>query len=110
MTQPGQKILTTGIPGIGTIAKPGGVGVDNNSPEFTLLPIGGGTVTLNGATPVVVADARVKANSFVSFSLKTVGGTVSPTNPNLQTITPGTGFTVAGVAGDTSTYVYVILG
>lgn len=69
-----------------------------------------GTVTLNGATPVTVSDTRLGPNSLVVFSLKTVGGTVSPNAPNLQTVTPGTGFTVAGTASDTSVYTYMIIG
>lgn len=110
MTQPGQKILTTGLPGVGSKANPGGMSIDNNGPPFALLPVGGGTLTLNGATPVVVADVRVKAGSIIMFSLKTVGGTVSPTCPNVLTVTPGTGFTVGGVALDTSVYNYAIIG
>lgn len=110
MTQPGQKIITGGLPSVGSIAKEGGIGIDNGGPDFTLLPAGGGTVVLNGATPVTVADKRVGAGSIIVFTLKTVGGTVSPTAPNILTITPGTGFTVAGVALDTSTYNYGILG
>lgn len=69
-----------------------------------------GTVTLNGATPVTVADPRVGTDSVVVFTLKTVGGTVSPNAPNVLTITPGTGFTVGGTASDTSIYNYVIIG
>jgi hypothetical protein len=68
-----------------------------------------GTVVLNGATPVTVANALMTANSVVLFTLKTVGGTVSPNAPNVLTTTPGTGFTVGGTASDTSTYNYVIL-
>lgn len=68
-----------------------------------------GTFTLNGATPVTVANKLVTANSVISATLKTVGGTVSPTEPNVLTITPGTGFTIAGVAGDTSQYNYIII-
>lgn len=68
-----------------------------------------GTVTLNGATPVVVADAAITANSIVIFTLKTPGGTVGA-YPAIQTITPGTGFHVAGTALDTSTYNYVVIG
>lgn len=107
--QPGQKVLTTGLPAI-TAAKPGGINIDNGSPDFSFMQVGGGTVVLNGATPVVVADARVTANSIIVFTLKTVGGTVGPTAPNILTITPGTGFTVAGVALDTSTYNWAIIG
>lgn len=68
-----------------------------------------GTFVANGATPVVVADARVTANSVINFSLKTPGGTVGA-YPAIQTITPGTGFTVAATALDTSTYNYQING
>lgn len=65
-----------------------------------------GTFTLNGATPVTVVEPNLTANSVVTYSLKTVGGTVSPNHPNILTVTPGTGFTVAGTASDTSVYQY----
>lgn len=109
MTQPGQKTLTTGLPAI-TAAKPGNMPIDNGGAVLTALPVGGGTVVLNGATPVAVADARVGAGSLIIFTLKTVSGTVSATAPNVLTITPGTGFTVGGVALDLSTYNYAIIG
>jgi len=64
-----------------------------------------GTVTLNGATPVTVANADFTANTPVVFTLKTVGGTVGA-YPSIKTVTPGTGFTVAGTASDTSIYNY----
>lgn len=107
--QPGQKILTTGLPSLAA-AKPGLMNVDTGGPDFVGMIVGGGTVILNGATPVVVPDKRVGAGSIIVFTLKTVGGTVSATAPNILTITPGTGFTVAGVALDTSTYNYAIFG
>jgi hypothetical protein len=69
-----------------------------------------GTFVANGATPVVVSNAAVTATSQIEITLKTVGGTVSPTRPNVLTITPGTGFNVGGVASDTSTYNYRIFG
>lgn len=68
-----------------------------------------GTFTCNGATPVVVANANITANSQVLITLKTVGGTVGAT-PAVKTITAGTGFTVAGTASDTSVYSYAIIG
>lgn len=68
----------------------------------------GGTFVCNGATPVTVVAANLTANSVVIISLKTVGGTVGAI-PALKTVTPGTGFTVAGTASDTSTYNFVIL-
>lgn len=67
-----------------------------------------GTVVLNGATPVAAGNTSITAGSVVVFTLKTVGGTVGA-YPAIQTITPATGFTVAGTAGDTSTYNYAIL-
>lgn len=69
-----------------------------------------GTYVNNGATPVTVNNKLVTANSVIIFTLKTVGGTVSASAPNVKTITPGVGFTVAGLASDTSTYTYLILG
>jgi hypothetical protein len=60
--------------------------------------------TVNGATPVAVADTRVRADTIIENTIRTVGGT-----PGARTITsktPGVGFTVVGTAGDTSTYVY----
>lgn len=80
------------------------VGIARGAPNTT-----SGTVIMNGATPVVVANSIVTANSQILLTLKTVGGTVSPTRPNVLTITPGTGFTVGGVALDTSTYNYLVL-
>lgn len=64
-----------------------------------------GTFTANGATPVTVADAAFTANTPVTFTLKTVGGTVGA-YPSIKTVTAGTGFTVACTASDTSVYNY----
>lgn len=83
--------------------------IDNGGPVFTVLVESAGTVTLNGATPVTVSNTSVDAGSIVIFTLKTVGGTVGA-YPAIQTITAGTGFTVAGSAGDTSVYTYVVIG
>lgn len=84
--------------------------VDTSGADTASVLVNFGTVTLNGATAVTVANAAVTANSIIIFTLKTVGGTVSPNAPNVKTITPGTGFTVAGTASDTSVYNFVILG
>lgn len=69
----------------------------------------GGTFVANGTSAVTVADPSVTANSAIVVTLKTVGGTVGAI-PAIQTITPGTGFTIAGTASDTSTYNYLIVG
>lgn len=68
-----------------------------------------GSFTLNGASTVTVAAPTVTANSVVGITLGTVGGTVGAV-PTILTITPGIGFTVAGTAGDTSAYNFLIMG
>lgn len=70
--------------------------------------ITGGTLVLTGATPVVVLEPNVGANSFIGLTLKTVGGTPAPYQ--ITAITAGTGFTVTGTAGDTSTLNYQVHG
>lgn len=82
---------------------------DNGGPQIAVMPFTLGQVTINGNTPVTVANAKVTASSIIVFTLKTVGGTVG-TPPQIETITPGTGFTVQGAASDTSTYNYLIMG
>lgn len=76
---------------------------------LTLAAAQVGTFTASGVTPVSVSNATVTANSTIIITLKTVGGTVGAC-PAIQTITPTTGFTVAGTALDTSTYNYAIIG
>jgi len=68
-----------------------------------------GTFTADGTNAVTVDDTNVGANSVIAISLKTVGGTVGAI-PAIKTITPGTGFTVAATASDTSVYNYIIIG
>lgn len=68
-----------------------------------------GTFVANGATPVTVVEPNVTATTSIIITLKTVGGTVSPSVPYIATITPGTGFTVTGTASDTSTYNYKLI-
>lgn len=74
-----------------------------------ITPGSQGTFTMNGATPVTVVAPSVTANSAFTFGLKTVGGTVGAV-PSVKTVTPGTGFTVAGTAADTSVYNYGVIG
>lgn len=68
-----------------------------------------GTVTVNGASSVVVSNAAITKTSVVSFGLNTVGGTPAAA-PYMFAATPGTSFTVRAGAGDTSTYSYEIRG
>lgn len=74
------------------------------------LRMTGGVFTCNGATPVTVTEPTVTANSAIIVTLKTVGGTVSPSVPYIATITVGTGFTITGTASDTSVYNYLVIG
>lgn len=99
--QTGQQIVKGGFTGL--------IPIDTGYAPESAIPANSGTVTLNGATPVTVANANVGAFSIIIFTLKTVGGTVGA-YPAIPTITPGTGFTVVGTASDTSIYNYVIIG
>lgn len=84
---------------------PAGIGLPTNN----YLLWSQGTFVCNGATPVVVANAALTANSQVLITLKTIGGTVGAV-PAVTVVTPGTGFSVTGTASDTSTYNYTIVG
>lgn len=95
--------------GVKYAAPNGNVGIDTGYAPDSVVAMRNGTVTLNDATPVTVANTNVTANSIIVFTLKTVGGTVGA-YPTVDTITPGTGFTVSGGASDTSTYNYLIIG
>lgn len=77
--------------------------------QSSVIRATGGTFTANGASSVTVVNANLTANSVIVFGLKTVGGTPAG-YPYQFTVTPGTGFTVRAVAGDTSVYNYWILG
>lgn len=81
---------------------------DKINDNFTELYGSSGTFTANGTTAVTVADTSVTANSIIVFTLKTASGTVG-SYPTIQTITPGTGFTVAGKSSDESVYNYRII-
>lgn len=68
-----------------------------------------GTVTANGVTPVPVANAKFTATSNVTFTMLTPGGTQTQL-PFISSVTPGTGFSLKTLAGDTSIYSYEIRG
>jgi len=113
-------MATPAVPGAVNVATLTGseiVGIATAGPQVAQTTTGAiaalvtsktGTVTINGVTPVTVANTNIDANSLVIFTLKTVGGTVGAI-PVVETITPGTGFTAQGTASDTSTYNYLIL-
>lgn len=65
-----------------------------------------GEVVLNGATGVDVANTDILITDIILFGINTAGGTPAAYT---YTITAGTGFTVTGTAGDTSTLNYVII-
>lgn len=74
----------------------------------TILTSASGTVALT-AGAATVANTAVTANSQILLTLKTLAGTFA-TAPFVGTITPGTGFTIAGGGGsNTSTLNYLIL-
>lgn len=89
--------------------QPVNTGTGQPSPIDNTLATMHGTVTLNGATPVTVANTSITSGSVIVFTLKTVGGTVGAA-PVADTITAGTGFTVKGTASDTSVYNYRVFG
>lgn len=65
-----------------------------------------GTFVANGATAVTVAYTGMTRTRAITVSLNTVGGAVGA-QPVVNTVTPGTGFTVVATAGDTSTYNWI---
>lgn len=67
-----------------------------------------GTVVANGATPVPVSNTAVTANSIITLTLKTVGGTAH--GAFVSSATAGSGFSINSLASDTSTYNYEIRG
>lgn len=82
-------------------------------PSGTIL-IGAGTNTKAGtvaltAGAATVANTSVTASSQINLSLRTLSGTIGG-QPYVATITPGTGFTIAGGGGsNASTYNYSII-
>lgn len=66
-----------------------------------------GTLTLNGATPVVVNTTAVTADSAIFLTVKTVGGT--PAFSWVSARTAATSFSVTGTAGDTSVLQWFIV-
>lgn len=68
-----------------------------------------GTFIANSTSTVTVADANVTASSNIIFTLKTASAPGASV-PAIKTITPGTGFTLAALSSDVSTYNYTILG
>lgn len=66
-----------------------------------------GTLTLNGATPVVVANTSVTANTRIFLTPQLAGGT--PAHFWVSGRSAGVSFTVTGTAGDTSTVAYLLV-
>lgn len=67
-----------------------------------------GTATLNGTTGVVVATTMVTASSIIMLTQQSPGGTQSGI-AYVTARTAGTSFTIASVAGDTSTVGWQII-
>ena len=85
------------------------IGGDGGAPTNKYTVLGVTSFVCNGATPVTVAYPGLTAASIIIPTLGTVGGTVGAL-PAVKTVTPGTGFTIAGTASDTSTYLLLIIG
>lgn len=66
-----------------------------------------GTFTLDGVTPVAVANTSITASSLVFISKVSTGGT--PGTVPTYTLSAGVGFSVVGAALDTSVYNYLII-
>lgn len=66
-----------------------------------------GTLTLNGATPVVVSTTAVTANSRIFLTTQLVAGT--PATYGVTARSAGTSFSVTGVALDTSTVGWLLV-
>lgn len=86
-------------------------GLDLQGPAvMAALVVSQGTFTADGANTVVVPATGVTANSIIMITIKTVGGTPSPTQPNVILLNPGVGFSIKSTALDTSVYNWVCLG
>jgi hypothetical protein len=81
------------------------LGLPLNIPEGANARMG--TATLNGTTAVTVATTAVTAKSRVFLTVQTPGGT--PGVHYVNSITPGTSFTVKSAAGDTSTVAWLLI-
>lgn len=66
-----------------------------------------GTLVLTGATPVVVANTSVTANTRIFLTANAPGGT--PGHFWVSARSAGTSFSVTGTAGDTSTVAYLLV-
>lgn len=66
-----------------------------------------GTLTLTGATPVVVANTSVTANTRIFLTANAAGGT--PGHFWVSARSAGVSFSVTGTAGDTSTVAYLLV-
>lgn len=85
------------------------VKTSNLQSAFNPYPDGSGvdgTFTCNGTTAVTVTNPNLAAGHSILVTLVTVGGTVGVSPPSVRTRTNGTGFTITGLASDTSIYSY----
>lgn len=96
-----QKVTLNGVLAFGTAAS--GVVLKQGANGLC------GTFVANGTSAVTVSNTNVAITDCIIISLNTVGGTVSLSDPAIQTITAGTGFTVKASTLDTSTYNYAII-
>jgi len=67
-----------------------------------------GTITATNATPVVVSNTNVTANSIILLTVKTAAG-ANAGQAYVSSTTASTGFSITSGASDTSVYNYMIL-
>lgn len=91
------------------ISPPQGQVAISDGPQISQFQMVSGTFTANQTSSVTVAAPALTATSAVIIYLITPGGTVGAI-PTVKTRSPGTGFTTAASASDTSTYGYLIIG
>lgn len=93
----------TGVPAVPTAA-PGTNTTQAASTAFVRAAVAPttGTAVLDGTTPVVVNTAAVTASSVILMTQQVAGGTQSGIQFVVSRV-PATSFTIASVAGDTST-------
>ena len=70
------------------------------------VPVSSGTLTLNGATPVVVPDGDVKTTSVVVLTLNTVGASPPLCQPFVSAKVANASFSVRCIAASTEDSIY----
>lgn len=102
---PGQKRMSFANLGLTR----GGLSLEGPA-VMAALVVAQGTFNANGAIEVVVPATSVTADSIIWITIKTPGGTVPVSPPNVISKTAGVGFSIKSTALDTSIYSFVVVG